>query len=87
MKMLKDYMRHMLQGEVEVIAVTELRAHPGDILTQTSLGKSFCIKRKGKIVAFLVAPGDDNVVHEIHSDGSCPTLGIGRAKGVDDSGQ
>lgn len=76
MKMMKDYMRRMLRGELEVISVSDLRAHPGDILTQVSLGKSFCIKRKGEIVAFLVHPDDADVVHEVHSDGSAPTLSI-----------
>jgi len=38
--------------------------------------------RKGKIVAFLVPPGDADVVHKIHPDGSAPTLGlVGEAKG------
>lgn len=78
MKTMADYMRDMLRGEVEVITVTELRAHPGECLTQASHGKSFCIKRKGKIVAFLVPPGAD-VVHEFLPDGSCPTLGIAAA--------
>lgn len=74
MKMMKDYMQRMLQGEVETISVTELRANPGECLTQASLGKSFCIKRKGKIVAFLVSPETADVVHHILPDGSSPTL-------------
>ena len=78
MKMLSDYMRQMLSGGVEVITVSDLRAHPGDILTQVSLGKSFCIKRKGDIVAFLVHPGNADVVHEVLPDGSAPTLGVKR---------
>lgn len=80
MKLMIDYMRNMLRGEMEVVTVSELRAHPGDILTQVSLGKSFCIKRKGKIVAFLVAPGDADIVHEVHPDGSAPTLNFGAQK-------
>ena len=76
MKMMEDYVRDTLRGEVETITVTELRAHPGECLTQTSLGKSFCIKRKGKIVGFLVPPGDADVVHVVHPDGSVPTLGV-----------
>jgi len=75
MKMLKDYMQEVLRGEVEVIDATEFRANIGEALTQASLGKSFCIKRKGKVVAFLVAPENADVVHEIHPDGSAPTLG------------
>lgn len=76
MKMMKDYMSNMLRGEVEVITVTELRKQPGECLTQASLGKTFCIKRKGKIVAFLVPPGDADIVHEVCPDGTAPTLGI-----------
>ncbi len=74
MKMLGDYMKAALRGEVEVITATELRANPGECLTQASLGKSFCIKRNGKIVAFLVPPENADVVHTIYSDGSAPTL-------------
>lgn len=73
---MKEYMDGMLRGKMDVITVTEFRAHPGECLTQASLGKSFCIKRKGKIVAFLVAPENADVVHEVHPDGSVPTLGI-----------
>lgn len=75
MKTMKDYMRNMLRGEVDVITVTELRSHPGECLTQASLGKTFCIKRKGKIVAFLVPPEDADIVHEICPDGTSPTMG------------
>lgn len=80
METMKDYMDGMLHGEMETITVSEFRASPGDILTQVSLGKSFCIKRKGEIVAFLVHPTDADVVHEVHSDGSAPTLGIEKSE-------
>ncbi len=80
MKMLKDYMQQILKGEVEVITATELRANPGECLTQASMGKHYCIKRKGKIVAFLVPPGNSDVVHVVHSDGSVPTLNISASK-------
>lgn len=76
MKMLKDYMEGMLKGESEVITVSDLRAHLGDIFKQVSLGKSFCIRRRGAITAFLVAPGNADMVHEVLPDGSCPALGI-----------
>ena len=76
MKLMKDYMDGILRDELEVITVSELRAHPGDILTQTSLGKSFCIKRKGTIVGFLVPPENADVSHEVLPDGSCPTIDI-----------
>jgi hypothetical protein len=76
MKMMTEYMQNMLQGELEVITATELRARPGECFTQASLGKSFCIIRKGKIVAFLVPPGEADVVHPILPDGTSPTLGI-----------
>jgi hypothetical protein len=76
MKMLKDYTRNMLQGETEVISATELKKHVGECLTQASLGKSFCIKRKGKIVAFLVSPENADMVHHILPDGSSPTMDL-----------
>jgi antitoxin (DNA-binding transcriptional repressor) of toxin-antitoxin stability system len=78
MKRVKDYIGKMLRDEVEVIDATELRRHIGECLTLASAGKSFCVKRKGKIVAFLVPPEEACVVHEIHSDGSSPTLDLGR---------
>lgn len=78
MKLMKDYMRNMLKGEVETITVTELRKHPGDCLTQASLGKSFCIKRKGKIVAFLVSPENADVTHQILPNGTSPTLDLSK---------
>jgi hypothetical protein len=56
MKLMEDYVRAALKGEVEDISATDLKLHMGECLTQTSLGKTFCIKRKGKIVAFLVTP-------------------------------
>lgn len=80
MKMLADYMRNMLKGEMETITVTEFRKHPGDCLTQVSLGKTFCLKRKGKIVAFLVSPENADVAHQILPDGSSPTLDLQRAQ-------
>ncbi len=61
---------------VEVISVSELRARVGECLTQAQLGKSYCIKRKGEIVAFLVPASRADVVHEVYSDGSAPTLGL-----------
>lgn len=80
MKRVKDYIGKMLHGEVEAIDATELRAHIGECLTLTSAGKSFCIKRKGKIVAFLVPPGEASVVHEIRPDGSSPTFDFGKVE-------
>ena len=79
MKTMDKYLRDALKGEVEVISVTELRAQPGECLTQVSLGKTFCIKRRGKIVAFLVAPENADIIHEVLPDGSVPTLGIEKA--------
>lgn len=81
MKTTKDYMRNMLRGEVEVITVMELRKRPGECLTQASLGKTLCIKRKGKIVAFLVPPEDADISHEVHPDGTAPTLAALRSLG------
>lgn len=76
MKMLKEYMHQMLRGEQETITVSELRSSVGDILTQVSLGKSFCIKRKGKIVAWLVHSDNADVKHEILPDGTSKTLDL-----------
>ena len=81
MKMLKEYMKDTLQGELEVIDATALKKHMGECLTQVSLGKSFCIKRKGKIVAFLVAPGTADVVCPVLPDGTSPTLGLCQQEG------
>ena len=76
MKTLNEYLREVLRGEVEVIDATDFRRHIGETLTQASIGKSFCIKRKGRIVAFLVPPENAPVVHEILPDGSAPTLNL-----------
>lgn len=80
MKMLEDYMRSTLKSEVETIDATDLRKHLGECLTQTWLGKSFCIYRKGKMVAFLVTPENADVMHHILPDGSAPTLNLSTAK-------
>ena len=76
MKFMKEYMDSMLKGEVEVITATDIRKNLGECLVQASFGKTFCIYRKGKLVAFLISPDESNIVHEIHPDGSAPTLGI-----------
>ena len=78
MKKLADLIS--LSGEVETISITEFRAQPGECLDQVVLGKSFCVTRQGRIVAFLVPPADADVVHVISSDGSCPTLGLPAAE-------
>lgn len=74
MKKLADHVS--LDGEVEIITVTELRAGPGECLDQVALGKVLGITRKGKIVAFLVPPQSADITHVIQSDGSAPTLGL-----------
>lgn len=74
MKSLKEQLS--LKGEMETITATELRARIGECLTQVSLGKSYCVRRKGEVVAFIVSPENANVRHEIQPDGSCSTLDL-----------
>lgn len=74
MKTISDHLRTMFQGKLETITATELKHHMGDCLSQTAAGKSFCIKRKGKIVAFLVHASCADVTHEIAPDGGCESL-------------
>ncbi len=45
-----------LQGQSETITASELRARPGDVLAQVSLGKTFNISRCGKVIAVLSKP-------------------------------
>ncbi len=42
-----------LKGQQENITMMELRARPGEILTQVSMGKVFIITSHGKAVAVL----------------------------------
>lgn len=74
MKLMEEYMRDILKGEVETIDATQLKKHLGECLTQASLGKSFCIRRKGQIVAFLVSSESVDVVHTVMPDGTASTL-------------
>ena len=76
MKTIREHLGDLLRGKLETITATELRYHLGDCLDQAAAGKSFCIKRKGKIVAFLVHADSVDVAHEIASDGSCETLSL-----------
>ncbi len=45
-----------LSGREETITVTELRARPGDVLSQVELGKTFTITRCGKKIAIISKP-------------------------------
>jgi antitoxin (DNA-binding transcriptional repressor) of toxin-antitoxin stability system len=45
-----------LSGREETITVTELRARPGDVLSQVELGKTFKITRCGKVIAVISKP-------------------------------
>jgi hypothetical protein len=76
MKTIEDHLREAVQGEVETISATELRKHLGECLTLTSMGKSYCVVRKGKIVAFLTLAAD--VVHEVDPAGECATLSVAK---------
>jgi len=74
MKTTQEHLADLFQGQLATITATEFRRHVGDCLDQTAAGMSFCIKRKGKIVAFLVHPDTADVSHTVESDGSCETL-------------
>lgn len=74
MKTLKDHVVSAIvaeAGAVEVISATDLRKHLGECLTLSSLGKTYCVKRKGEIVGFLTLNAD--IVHRVASDGTCQT--------------
>lgn len=72
MQKLEDHIGKLLQGKVETISTMDLRKRPGECLTQVSLGKTFCITRRGKIVAYLTPHA--RITHVIKSDGTCETL-------------
>lgn len=72
MKALKDL--SLLNGEIEVISATEFQRHVGECLSQVTLGKVYCIKRRGEVVAFLGPSAD--IVHEIKANGVCETGGL-----------
>jgi hypothetical protein len=74
MKTTREHLADLLRGRLETITATEFRRHIGDCLDQAAAGKSFCIKRKGEIVAFLVHADNADVSHVIEADGSCETL-------------
>ena len=58
MKKLKDSMS--LKGQLEEITMMDFRKSPGEVLTQTMLGKVFIITRSGRRCAVLSAlPGTD----------------------------
>ena len=46
----------ILEGQFEEITSTEFRAHPGDVLMQVQLGKTFTITKNGKAIAVLSRP-------------------------------
>jgi antitoxin (DNA-binding transcriptional repressor) of toxin-antitoxin stability system len=49
----------LLAGQVKTISITELRSRPGDVITQVQMGRTFKIKKGGKIVAVLCSPEPD----------------------------
>lgn len=51
MQRLKDYVS--LDGKIETISMRDLRAGPGDIMSQVELGKTFVIERAKKPIALL----------------------------------
>jgi hypothetical protein len=65
-KTTQQYLASVLADEVETITATELRAHIGECLTQSSLGKSFCITRKGRVVGYLTLAVQDRVVEQMN---------------------
>ena len=46
----------LLAGQTEEITMMYLRQHPGDIITQVQMGKTFTITKAGKVVAMLSQP-------------------------------
>lgn len=49
----------LLRGQLEYLALQDMRAAPGDIINQVQMGKVYVITKQGKPVAVLQAlPGD-----------------------------
>ena len=46
----------LLAGQTEQITMMYLRQHPGDVITQVQMGKTFTITKAGKTVAILSQP-------------------------------
>ena len=46
----------LLAGQTEIITMMYLRKHPGDIITQVQMGKTFTITKAGHAVAILSKP-------------------------------
>ena len=46
----------LLAGQTEEITMMYLRQHPGDVITQVQMGKTFRITKAGKLVAILSQP-------------------------------
>jgi antitoxin (DNA-binding transcriptional repressor) of toxin-antitoxin stability system len=46
----------ILEHQSEEITATAFRAHPGDVLLQVQLGKTFTITKNGKPIAVLSRP-------------------------------
>ena len=54
MKRLRDM--RLLDGQEEVITVTDFRFAPGDVLDQVEQGKVFTVTRQGKPIATIRSP-------------------------------
>lgn len=54
MRRLKDEI--VLQSKFECITVSDLRAHPGEVLAYIELGKTYLVTRQGKAVAVMSKP-------------------------------
>jgi antitoxin (DNA-binding transcriptional repressor) of toxin-antitoxin stability system len=53
-----------LSGELENISMMDLRSRPGEILTATSMGKTYVIHRAGKPIATLSrVPGETLIIN------------------------
>jgi antitoxin (DNA-binding transcriptional repressor) of toxin-antitoxin stability system len=59
-----------LSNQVEEISLTDLRGNVGEAMSQCSLGKSFVLKKNGKLVAALVPVDQSNLTKTIDGDGS-----------------
>ena len=45
-----------LKGQTEEITVSEFRQNPGDIFLQVQMGKTFVVRRNGKVICRIVPP-------------------------------
>lgn len=64
-----------LRGQLEYLALQDMRAAPGDIINQVQMGKVYVITKQGKPVAVLQALPGERLSIEIDGQGKA-TYGI-----------